>query len=31
MTMERDDWKFPWAKGWPEIDRAGMVEVDRRM
>lgn len=31
MTMERDDWQFPWAKGWPEIDRSGMVEVDRRM
>ncbi len=25
--MERDDWQFPWAKGWPEIDRAGMVET----
>lgn len=29
--MERDEWQFPWSHGWPEIDRAGMVEVDRRM
>jgi yjeF N-terminal region len=29
--MDRDDWQFPWGHGWPEIDRAGMVEVDRRM
>lgn len=29
--MELDDWHFPWSQGWPEIDRAGMVEVDRRM
>lgn len=29
--MERDDWQFPWSHGWPEIDRAGMIEVDRRM
>lgn len=29
--MDRDDWQFPWGQGWPEIDRIGMVEVDRRM
>ena len=29
--MKRDEWQFPWSLGWPEIDRAGMVEVDRRM
>lgn len=29
--MERDNWQFPWSEGWPEIDRARMIEVDRRM
>lgn len=29
--MDRDEWRFPWGRGWPEIDRAGMAEVDRRM
>jgi len=29
--MERDEWQFLWSDGWPEIDRARMVEVDRRM
>jgi hypothetical protein len=29
--MEWDNWQFPWSEGWPEIDRAGMFEVNRRM
>lgn len=29
--MDRDDWHFPRSTGWPEIDRGGMIEVDRRM
>lgn len=29
--MTQDSWGFPWGNGWPEIDRDGMIEVDRLM